>query len=417
MWIFPTWQYLGFSYSSSHGNDTTHIFMTVIFCAMPSFLMPLFIKRPTMVVYWLLYLLTYIPMVVGVSLSDYFNLGEIYLFNFFALFSFFLTGIGYYFKLLTFKNFLVSHKTFWTWFWVITCIFFGYTIFVFRDNLKVIDLFASNSAELYDFRFSGRDIEAQNPLVGYLILWLSGAFLPFILGYGIVYKKTIFIICGIIGQVILYMTMANKVFILSVIFMWLIYKILKNKIPFGIVFGIVISLFTIIFTLSQNEFSDTFKLIFFPFASLFLVRTIGVSALTSSLYYDFFKINPHTYYSHVGIIGKYINYPYKNEMIGVVIGDHYTAISRYNINANMYITDGIVAVGLIGMPIIGLVSCGVFYLIDSAAKQHNVVFTSLLLSYAGLNIMNVSIFTSIISGGLFLTVIFLFFLKPTKQLG
>ena len=83
----------------------------------------------------------------------------------------------------------------------------------------------------------------------------------------------------------------------------------------------------------------------------------------------------------------------------------------------MYITDGIVAVGLIGMPIIGLVSCGVFYLIDSAAKQHNVVFTSLLLSYAGLNIMNVSIFTSIISGGLFLTVIFLFFLKPTKQLG
>jgi len=257
-------------------------------------------------------LMTYIPMIIGVNLSEFFSLSEIYLFNFFALLSFFITGLSYYAKLFSVKTSLISQKQFWTWFLPTTFIFLGYSVFIFRGNLTLVNFLSSSSDDLYDVRFSGRDIEAQNPLVGYLILWLSGAFLPFIFGHGLVNKNRTMVIISAIGQIILYMTMANKAFILSIFFMWLIYWMLKKKTHFGIIFGMTLSLFTIVFTASQEYFSEILKLIFFPLASLYLVRTIGTSALTSNLYYDFFKSNPHTYYSHVSIINKFVTYPYGN---------------------------------------------------------------------------------------------------------
>ena len=415
VWIYPTWDYLGYSYNEIYTNDYSYLCIIVVICTIPTLWMPTMLSRPSMIVYWMLYLMTFIPMIIGVSLSNHFTTNEIFRFNFFALLSFFITGVGYHIKLYNFRASLLNRRIFWNYFSIITLIFFGYTIFIFRNSLTFVGIFASNSSDLYEFRFSGRDIEVQYPLVGYAILWLSGAFFPFILAIGIVNNKKIMILISIIGQIILYMTMANKAFILSIFFMGIVYYFMKKTKNFGATLSMFLCFFTFLFTFSQEYFIDDLKLIFFPFTSLFLIRTIGVSSLTSSLYYDFFKNHPYTYYSHVSIFNKFITYPYKDEMIGVVIGEHYTSISRYNVNANMYITDGLVALGLIGMPIVGVACCIIFYFIDSVSKNHNILFTSLLLSYAGLNMMNVSLFTSIISGGLFFTVIFLFFFKPSEN--
>jgi hypothetical protein len=413
VWIYPNWEYLGYSYNEAYTYDYSYLSIIVIICSVPTLWMPTLLSRPSMIVYWMLYLMTFIPMIIGVSLSDHFNFNEIFKFDFFVLISFFITGLGYYIKLYNFKPSLLHRKIFWRYFFLITILFLGYTVFIFRNSLTFVGIFAS---DLYDFRFNGRDIEIQYPLVGYIILWLSGAFFPFILAIGIVDKKKIMILISIFGQVILYMTMANKAFILSIFFMWMIYYFMKKTKNAGATLGIFLCFLTFLFTFSQEYFIDDLKLMFFPFTSLFLIRTIGVSSLTSNLYYHFFKTHPHTYYSHVSILNKFIPYPYKNEMIGVVIGEHYTSISRFNVNANMYITDGLVAIGLGGMPIVGMACCIIFYFIDSVSKNHNILFTSLLLSYAGLNMMNVSLFTSVISGGLFFTVIFLFFFNPIKNL-
>jgi len=52
-------------------------------------------------------------------------------------------------------------------------------------------------------------------------------------------------------------------------------------------------------------------------------------------------------------------------------------------------------------------------MLDSAAQKHEQRFAALVISYAAYNLANISIFTSLFSGGLFLLIVFLY-LAPVR---
>lgn len=405
VWLAPTWGYMGIDYSPVE----FHYFLTcIIISILPSFWIPLSISRPTMVTYWILYLLTYIPMIVGVSLSPKFSFIQILLFQLSCLGSFSLTGAGYYFKLIKIKEKYIPKVNFWFVFYSAMILMLLYVVYIFKGNFKLVSPFDEN---LYDLRFLGRDVSNGNKLVGYFTQWLSGAFLPFLLAIGIVYNKKVLILISSIGQIILYSTAANKAFVLSIIYMLGIYYITKKTNKFGVFITFFLIGIIIFLTFTQLYFEDDLKLIFFPVASIILMRTLSISTINAINYYDFFLNNPFTYYSHINIIGTFINYPYGDLALGQVIGTQLGGSTDSNWNANFYITDGFVAMGYFGFIIIGIISGLIFYLIDSLLKFQNIILSVLLITTSSVSLMNVSIFTTLLSGGLLYLVLFLVLFK------
>lgn len=405
VWLAPTWGYMGSDYSPVE----FYCFLTcIIISILPSFWIPLSISRPTMVTYWILYLLTYIPMIVGVSLSPKFSFIQILLFQLSCLGSFSLTGAGYNFKLIKIKEKYIPKVNFWFAFYSAMILMLLYVVYIFKGNFKLVSPFDEN---LYDLRFLARDVSNGNKLVGYFTQWLSGAFLPFLLAIGLVYNKKILILLSSIGQIILYSTAANKAFILSILYMLGIYYITKKTTKFGLfVTFFLIGIITFL-TFTQLYFEDDLKLITFPIASIIMMRTVSISTINAINYYDYFLHNPFTYYSHINIIGTFVHYPYGDLTLGQVIGVELGGSTDSNWNANFYITDGFAAMGYSGLIIIGLISGLIFYIIDSLLKYQNITLSILLITTSSVSLMNVSIFTTLLSGGLLYLVLFLMLFK------
>jgi hypothetical protein len=76
----------------------------------------------------------------------------------------------------------------------------------------------------------------------------------------------------------------------------------------------------------------------------------------------------------------------------------------------LWATDGLGALGLPGILVISAVCALVFWAMDSAARGHDIRFAALATTYAAYNLANISIFTSLYSGGLAILILTLFFM-------
>jgi hypothetical protein len=165
------------------------------------------------------------------------------------------------------------------------------------------------------------------------------------------------------------------------------------------IFVLLLLIPAVLLVYSQTLEGDI-QLFFFPLAGVFLLRTIYTSTLMSVYYNLFFENHPYIYFSHISGINKLIDYPYKNQL-GVEVGSYFTTFSDYNANANFFITDGLSSVGLFGILLMGIICAIVFYIFDSIASKTKLIIPILLISNVTVALMNVSLFTTLISGGLF----------------
>jgi hypothetical protein len=58
------------------------------------------------------------------------------------------------------------------------------------------------------------------------------------------------------------------------------------------------------------------------------------------------------------------------------------------------------------------ICAGVFWALDSAAKRHDPRLAALVISFAAFNVANISIFTTLFSGGLALLMLCLYLVPP-----
>jgi ABC-type uncharacterized transport system permease subunit len=91
------------------------------------------------------------------------------------------------------------------------------------------------------------------------------------------------------------------------------------------------------------------------------------------------------------------------------VGSFYSGDPTLDANAHFWATDGLAAWGLWGILLVSVVCALVFWVLDSTAKGHDLRFTALVVTFEALNLANVSLFTSLLSGGLGLLMIFLYF--------
>lgn len=395
-YLVPTWGYFGLeSDEQSIGIWTFYI----IFAILPSILLPKEITRPSMFGVWILYILTYVPMVTGTFFDKQIIFEQKLIISFSYCLGFLCLCCFYKVKLFKPKPFNVPYRLFWTLLYFLVFTMLAYIVFLYRDSLTFVNILSSD--EVYETRFAGQEIQERSAFAGHIILWLSNAFFPFILSVGFIQNDKAKKIIGISGLVILYMTMANKQYIFSIVFIYLIFKLFSSTNKVKILKFLKFIIIPMAVLLFCNEFVDmpVVNDIVFAFSGIFLFRTLYTSTLMTVYYNVFLENHPYTYFSHISIINKFVEYPYKDQL-GIEVGTYFIDIEKFNANANFFITDGLSSVGCMGVIIIGIFCSFVFYLYDSFSSNSNRILGILLISVACVALMNVSLFTTLISGGL-----------------
>jgi len=128
-------------------------------------------------------------------------------------------------------------------------------------------------------------------------------------------------------------------------------------------------------------------------------------------YFNFFQSNPHTFYSHVRGVNWFVHFPYERTA-ALEIGSVFMGGNDADPTAHFWAIDGIGALGLPGVLLISAFCALVFWALDSAAQKHDPRLAALVTCYAAYNIANISVFTSLYSGGLAILILALYLMPP-----
>ena len=276
-------------------------------------------------------------------------------------------------------------------------ILLAFFFIIFRDLLGFAGI-----EDVYLQRSSVDLISRVGTLGSYLLLWMGYAIAPVLLAYGLIENKKIFIFFGVLLFIFIYSLVAARYVFISIGLIFL-FKILIDRfsliqkpyilmlIPLG-----AVSLSLFLAYISTLYYQDNENILFF-ISGILAMRGLGIQAIFFETYLSFFENNPFTYFSHISIFSSFFEYPYERPL-GIEIGD-YMVPGLFNANANFWATDGIASLGRPGVLVIGFIVGVILYFIDSLTRVCKIKFLILSSTSFCLAAMNVSFFTSLLSGG------------------
>jgi hypothetical protein len=414
------WMYLHYLYSEVAGFGfeyypprTKYVVLAWILSLAPSLWMPIALTRPSQLVYWILYITVVIPSMI---VPFYASIGPpaetaIVVLTLFA--GFVIVGAGYVLPLFQVRSFHLPRRLFWKAFGLIVVVLAVSAAVVFRHSLTLVSFL-----DVYDLRFAANDVAEAgtfNGMANYALMLMSGGFDPFLMGWGLYYGKPVLFFAGAAGQLLVYSAWGTKGSILSIVFFLGFYCLFKiGRSPFALkLTGTSVALLgglCLSYVLAGGAPGPIHSILLF----LLLVRTLSVHGLLTAQYYDFFQHNPLTYYSHVSGVRWLVHYPYANP-IGLEVGYSVSGDPMYDATANLWDYDGFAALGLPGVLLISVLCALVFWMLDSLTRKHDPRLVALVISFAAYNIANISLFTSLLSGGLALIILWLYLLAPEKS--
>lgn len=406
-WLSETFDYLGFEY---HSLETEYWVYIHFLALLPVLWIKDDLKRPSLLMYWLLYILTYIPAVI---LPFFIQLNQpndlIYLPLTLAI-GMFIIGLSYIVPIIRIESFIVRSSEVNSVLLIMSLVFLAYTTFVFKDNLRLVGL-----NEIYDLREESDEVTKGNGLIGYVTMILSYCLLPILMIRGLIDSKPLYFLFGIGGQLILFMTAGSKVNLFSALIVIGIYYLLrKHTAHIGqrllLALSSTLGVLVLVSEFASERIQDFVSIV----SSVLFMRTMSMGGMLMSQYYYFFQSHPTTNYSHVNIVNRFVEYPYGDVPIGRVIGHYYSGNELLNANANMWVTDGVGAMGLKGILLISLFCALVFWVFDALAAKHSPLFSALCVVIITLAFLNTSIFTTLLSGGLIVMMVILNIYPPVN---
>lgn len=280
---------------------------------------------------------------------------------------------------------------------IITLVLTLLYVAIAHSSMHFVNIF-TQSADMYAYREQNSEVESLGG-IAYVQGWLFGAFYPFLLVSYLKMKRRKMALLPLIGYFLLFAVDMQKMTFLmpfALIFMYYIISLNEEKIcnylhSFMMVCILLLSLVLYIF--QDDE-------IVFAIAAIVLLRTVCVAGWLTQFYIHFFNENPYTYYSHINIV-NYIteSYPY-TEPLGKVV-----AYGSQNANANFFLTDGVAACGLVGIVMIGLFFATILMFINSISARYKKSDMFIMFMPTIAYFLNASIFTTLLSSGLFILII------------
>ena len=419
--ISPIWDYFGLGFSPP---PIVYEILSFLFGIVPLFWAPVSFFRPSVILYYVQYTFVYIPILLVCyhanrpSLNDL-NCLKLCIFLFIGMLiltlcyhipirkirpaiqvkqTHKLTYIGLFFSVILL--FLVGVKTGSS---------FG-SAFLTDDNSKVVGTQIFENANVSRAKFSSSASSVGGRFAVYSMFWLSGFFLPLLFAYGIFMRRKMNFVFFFLGYLFLFVFAGYKSCMVALIALPAVWFFLSRRSNGPAQMILVCGSFLLISNIfSFGGFGDTqvgawAKML----ADWMNLRIFCIAPLTTVQYIGFFDSNPLTYMSHIKGFNLLIEYPYTQD-IGTYVGRfHYGG--GINVNSGFWATDGIAALGIIGILTSSVICILVFWVLDSASVGLNPKFVSLSLGYIAMTFPNISIFTNLITGGLLLLILTVYFM-------
>ena len=390
-WLSPVFGYLGFTYSEPQTGD---LVLAWALCILPCLWMPIDVTRPSMLIYWILYLVVYVPSMFVPFLVKLRPPEEVAMMAGTLALGLFLIGLSYRFPLYRVAPRQIPPRLFWILLFAFTAVMVIAVVLVFKGKMRLVSM-----EDIYGQRAEAKAV-AKGSFIGYPISLLQGMIAPFFMTFGLVKRRYWIYGVGVCIQVLIYACLASKSALASVVFSVAFYVLLRlSRRGFGLTLSWSLGGLLGVLAVATSGKASTIAGLVSKLASVVLLRTIGIPGLLAAQYQCFFANHPLTYLSHVNGVNWLITYPY-SQSLGVTVGYYYSGDVDLNANANLWMTDGIAAFGLPGILFISALCAVVFWMVDSASQRHSVLFGAATLTFAALSLANVSLFTVLISGGL-----------------
>jgi hypothetical protein len=404
-WLYPTFEYFGFNFNRP---NTGFLLVAWSLSLLPALWMPIHLTRPSQLAYWVLYLMVLIPSMFVPMYAELSRAAEVGALMVTLFAGFAIVGLTYLLPIRKLEFVGTSQTLFWKGLGLLTATLIIWMVVVFRGQLNIVSF-----QDVYDLRSAANDL-SDGSQVNYAFMLLAGAIDPFLMGYGLFYRRRGLFLIGALGQLLVYSAIGTKGSILSIVFIPGMYLLVfkGRRFPFalkltfcclGLLAGLCLS-----YVLVDYDPGPIHTTILF----VVLMRTLSMNGLVTAQYFDFFQHNPLTYYSHIKGVNLILHYPFQYT-VGQEIGLAYSGTTDLNATAHFWATDGIAALGLPGVIVISLFCAFVFWILDSASRRHDPRLGALVTTYVAYNLANISIFTSLLSGG-FALLIAMLYLMPSQ---
>ena len=422
--ISPKWDYFGLGFSPP---PLAYEILSFLFGIIPLFWAPVSFFRPSVILYYVQYSLVYVPTLLVCYHVNKPNLND---FNCLILCTFIFLGmliltLCYHFPVRKIRPAIQIKQTYdLTYF----ALFLSLTMLLFvglksgsslgsafetsQDSSMVGQKIFEN-ANASRGKFSSSASALGGKFFVYSIFWLSGFFLPLIFAYGIFMKRKLNFLLFFLGYIFLFVFAGYKSCMVALVSLPAVWFFLSRKSNGPAQFILGCGIFLLISNIFNIE--ETRYTLLGAWASMLSnwvnLRIFCIAPLTIVQFLDFFDSNPLTFMSHVKGFNLLIEYPYTQD-IGRYVGRfHYGG--GINVNSGLWATDGIAAFGIFGIIISSIICSFVFWVLDSASVGLNPKFVSLSLGFIAMTFPNTSLFTNIITGGLFLVLLNVYLL-PDK---
>ncbi|CAN5414839.1 hypothetical protein BH09GEM1_BH09GEM1_35700 [soil metagenome] len=390
--ITPVFSFWGMGYRDIAPQ---YFWTTVMLCVIPSLWMPVTFSRPTLLMFYIQYFIVYIPAAFLVFHSTKPELPHDFAMK--IVWSMFLgiSAIQLSYRVPTARapSLRMTPGAFWAIFTAVAIVMLAYLLVTLSGNFHLVSFGEVNSV-----RYAMGDIVAATGtrFGAYAQFLLLALFLPVFFAVG-AYTRRWWLV-GVTGAVYIFIfgISGAKQAALSLVYLPAINALLTRRtgnIPVLFIGGLGGLLLT---GYASKAFLGPLPNV--AYLSIIHFRFLTIPAFTIPEYAGFFAAHPVTHLSHVTGINLLIQYPYESD-VAYTIGRFYFH-TFVGLNGGIWSTDGIGGFGIWGIPMLSLLCAAIFWLFDSIAADMDQAFVGVVLSYGAVSFLNVSIFTTLITGGL-----------------
>jgi hypothetical protein len=397
--IVPVWGYEGFRSAAAPGHAALGCMLAVL----PSLWMPIHLIRPSVLVYWLLYLLVVVPVCVVpiFSLQDQSSGPLLLAACIVAMLG--LTGIIYRLPLLQINRVHLESYEFLVILISLSTISYALIVSSFGLHFRYIPL-----QDVYLIRSQFKETLSQGSVVvAYAIGWQMYVINPLLMATGITTRHPLPAVTGAAGQFAIYSITGFRDVLFSALFLLYLLWAMRSEKPFGTRFA---SSWTAIFTfaavLELFGYSRTLE-------GFVGERMTGTPGLLTAYYYEFFSSHPKAHLGQSIFFSSWVHYPYA---LGTpeLIGYYYFHDASMSANANLW-ADAYANFGYFGIAGFTFLLAAVLWLYDSIAVGRDKRVAALVIALPGFALANAGLQTCLVTHGIGLAML-LVYLMPTASL-
>ncbi len=403
-YLAPTWGYLGFGLEPYTPWEAA---ITYALALIPALLMPLRTDRRSVLVFFVLYNLFFVP-------SEFCLLFAIGAWHRGALIQYTLAaGFGLIaLSLHVPARPLRMRPAGWgTFLAVLVGLCLASTALALSGGLSNLSF-----ASFFDASAARRAKEEASGILGlfgsgYVFAWVTYVVAPMLILIGMSRRRAMLFGVGVASELVIYAATAAKFALLTpafVIAAWVVCRRNEGRATVRYVYWASGALFSAL--LAANAALGIPNAVE-RVLTFFVMRYFGYQGLSTVLYAKFSEAKGYTYWSHVKGVSTYIRYPFDQALPWAVAEFSLDKAAGTSAPSHPWAQDGLIAAGLAGVLVISAVVAVVFWATDTLTAKARADIVVPLMLIQGILLSESSLFTQLLTNG-WLVLCLLLWLAP-----